>query len=254
MDQQTLDGASLDTYTLSRHRCSRKYLTIHCLVCGHEHKILSGSLDRTCPACMKTLNQRIFDKYEEKINQSKNLIFLTLTWKPVKRQNPEIVHKLGFSLVKLLHRKRFRHYKGILATVECKKTDYGAFYYHMHCLIEGKYIPQSEISQAWKEITGFPIVWVERVRRTPKKALRYILKYVTKGMNFAQNRDREDFKASFRGVRFIRSYGEFYGLHYKSGKHVYFPCPDCSSRRSWVVLDFGQTVDFWEGKPYEEGI
>jgi len=120
-------------------------------------------------------------------------------------------------------------------------------------LVEGSYIPQREISEAWREITGFPIVHVKRIWRTPKRALRYVLKYVLKGFNFKANKERDDFKASFKGVRFIRSYGDFYDLEYHSARHVYFPCPNCGSKKSWVVLEFCDTVDLFEGEPYGVG-
>jgi len=76
------------------------------------------------------------------------------------------------------------------------------------------------------------------------------LKYVLKGFELKDPYDREDFKESMKGVRFIRSYGDFYNSEYRSAQHVYFPCPDCGMVGSWIVTEFVDTVDLEEGKPY----
>lgn len=181
------------------------------------------------------------------IASKRSLKFLTLTWAPVKKQDPKIVHEMGKALLKLRHRKKYaRAWTGILGVIECKKTESGMFYYHIHCIVNGKYIPQSEISKDWQEISRFPIVDIRRVWRTPKRALKYILKYVLKGFSFDHPKDVADFKASMKGVHYVRSYGDFYNFQYGSGKHVYFPCPACMSTRCWIVLDF-MTEDYcWD--------
>jgi len=265
--RESLHSASLDIYALSRHAvlkpaiskgishdCSREFLTLQCLKCGHRHSILSGSRDRTCPACANELYHRIYDHYKELIADVPNLKFLTLTWKPVEFQDARIVRAMGEALNKLLHRKRYaRLWKGLLATVECKKTPSGKFYYHIHCLLSGAYVPQALISKDWREISGFPIVHVKRISRTPRRALRYVLKYILKGFSFAKSKDKIDFKMSMRGVRYVRSYGDFYNFQYKHGTHVYFPCPNCEAVKSWVVLEFCDLVDLVEGVPYKYG-
>ena len=247
---------SLDISALSRHPknwrhvCNRDFLTIQCLKCGHVRQIRAGSRDRTCPACQRSVYEKIFQKYRQVLGRYGNLKFLTLTWKPVKTQDPEIVREIGRCLTRLLHREIFRNVRGLIATVECKKNRSGMFYYHVHCIFSGPNIPQKWISRAWSEVSGFPIVYIKKITRTRNRALRYVLKYVLKGMSFEDPDDREDFKTSMKGVRFIRSYREFYNAEYRSGRHVYFPCPECGSVKSWVVMDFVDTVDLPRGIPY----
>jgi len=213
--------------------------------------VLAGSRDRTCPACSIELYRRIFNHYSKIVSEKRNLKFLTLTWKPVEKQDSEIIRQMGRALNKLLHRKPYSQvWKGVFATVECKKTNSGLFYYHIHCLIEGCFVPQSLISKDWKEVSGFSIVHVKRISRTPKRAFRYILKYVLKGFSFNDAKDRQDFKVSMKGVRYIRTYGEFYDLEYRAGWHVYFPCPECGAVKTWVILEFCDQVDLFEGKSY----
>jgi len=200
------------------------------------------------------LYEKIFQRYREILKGRANLKFLTLTWKPVKFQDPDIVRKMGKALNRLLHRKRYvRMWKGLIATVECKKTKSGMFYYHIHGIIEGGFVNQAQISRDWKEISGFPIVHVKKIYRTRNRALRYVLKYVLKGMAFEDPKDRSDFKKSMKGVRVIRSYGDFYASEYRTAKHVYFPCPNCGAVKSWVVLEFCDLVDLFEGEPYGVG-
>jgi len=196
---------------------------------------------------------RIFDRYQKAISCSKRLKFLTLTWKPVKRQDSRIVREMGKALTRFLHRNPYVMWKGLLAVVECKKTRDGWFYYHIHCLYDGFFVPQSIISKDWREISGFPIVWVKGISRTPKRALKYVLKYVLKGFSFDNPRDRQDFKLSMKSVHYVRSFGEYYSLNYCFSPHVYFPCPNCKSVRSWVVWDFCNNVDLFEGQSYDNG-
>jgi len=146
-----------------------------------------------------------------------------------------------------------KFWKAILAVVECKKSNSGLFYYHIHCIVSGRYIPQKEISSAWREISGFPIVHIKKIWRTPKRALRYILKYVLKGFALVEEKDIKEFHETMKGVRYIRSYGDFYNFEYLSAKHVYFPCPNCNAVKCWVVLEFCDTVDLFDGVPYEGG-
>jgi Replication protein. len=250
-------SSSLDKSALSRHlghTCQRDFLTLQCTECGHRRQVRAGSRDRTCPACQRRLYEKTFVHYKNVLKHHSNLKFLTLTWKPVKRQDPSIVRRMGKALTKLLHRKRYvRSWKGLVATVECKKTRSGMFYYHIHAIIEGVYVNQAQISRDWRAISGFPIVHIKAIRRTKNRALRYVLKYVLKGMAFEDPEDKSDFKKSMKGVRVIRSYGSFYASEYRTAQHVYFPCPNCGAVKSWVVLEFCDLVDLFDGEPYAGG-
>ena len=249
-----LDPVEPKRLDLKTHICKREVSQIICSKCGHVHKIMLGSQDRTCPACMKQQYARLYNRYKAPILEAKDhLYMLTLTWKPVKKQDPKIVRSMRHSLVKFLHRKPYRSWKGVLGVIECKKTDYGAFYYHLHLLYQGFYVPQEKISNDWRGVSGFPVVWVSKVR-SPYRALKYVLKYVLKGFSFIDTRDRLDFKESMRGVHYISSYGSFYySHHYLRAEHVYFPCPNCEAVRCWLVWDFVDQVNLVEGEPYDTG-
>jgi len=241
--QTSLVSTSLDRLALSRHpfshTCGRKTIEIQCLKCGHKRPILAGSRDRTCPACAREMGSRLYLRYEKLLKGMDNLKFVTFTWRPVKKQDSGVIRKMGLALSRFLHLKLYRRaWKGLLATVECKKTPSGWFYYHIHCIVQGSFVPQAQISMDWRKESGFPIVFIEKIWRTPTRCLRYVLKYVLKGFTFEDLKDKADFKGSMKGVRYIRSYGNFYNFEYHMGKHVYFPCPECGAVRSWVVLDF----------------
>jgi Replication protein. len=253
MEIQTSLNPSLDKShnksAFLKHTCDREFMTITCSHCGHKHQVLWGVRDRTCSLCARDIYEEIYARYEKFVSTRKDLKFLTLTWKPVSRQDPNIVRQIGKALVKLRHRKKYaKAWKGILATLECKKTNSGFFYYHIHCIIEGNYIPQKEISEDWAKISGFKIVHIERIWRTPARAFRYILKYVLKGFAFENEEDVLDFKSSMKGVRYLRSYGDFYNFQYQTAKHVLFPCPDCGGVKCWILewdLDWYQ-MNGWE--------
>lgn len=238
---------------LDTHICKREFTSIICSKCGYTHQIMLGSQDRTCPACMKKNYARLISRYKKPVLEAGNhLYMLTLTWKPVKSQDAKIVRSMRKALVKFLHRKPYRYWKGVLGVIECKKTDYGHFYYHLHLLYQGFFVLQAKISNDWFAVSGFPVVWVSKVR-SPYRALKYVLKYVLKGFTFNEAKDRLDFKASMHGVRYISSYGSFYNYNYMVAPHVYFPCPNCEAVRCWLVWDFVNQVDLIEGEPYDTG-
>jgi ribosomal protein S27E len=234
------------------HICERSFLTIQCIKCGHQHRVLSGSKERTCPACSRELYRALYDRYEPIVIGSRNLKHLVLTSKPVKKQSSQVVRALITCFVRLLHRKPYRRvWRASIASIECKKTPSGLFYYHLHCLLDGDYVPQSQISLDWREISGFPICFIKAVIETPKRSLRYILKYVMKGSTgLVDPEDRINFKESMKSTRLIHSYGEFYNAQYRVGIHVPYPCPICGAERCWVVLEFCDTVDLYRGIPY----
>jgi hypothetical protein len=226
--------------------------------------VRSGSLDRTCPACSRKIYDRLFGRYLNVVRSKRNnLKFLTLTWKPVSMQDPSIVREIGSCFQRLLDRKPYRKvWKSVLATIECKKTVEGEFYYHLHAILEGGYVKQAQISKDWEDLSGFPVVWIKRIYRTVVRALRYVLKYVLKGFNFEDPQDRIDFKASMRGVRYVRSYGGFYdlkkhyGQNYYKASHVPFPCPDCGAVRAWIATPIGVSLDdYWSSiNPFKDGV
>jgi len=233
------------------HDCGRSPVTIQCSKCGKRMFVLAGSRDRTCPACGRELYRRIYEKYIKVVKSAIDLKFVTLTWKPVKKQDPKIVKDLGNCLNRLLHRKNYSSWRGLISTVECKKTPQNEFYYHIHALTDGGFVPRIQLSKDWKAISGFPMVHIKRVWRTRSRAFRYVLKYVLKGYAFDDDKDRKDFQRSMAGVRYVRTYGSFYAKNYLASPHVYFPCPSCGSVKSWIVLEFCKSVDLFEGVPYD---
>ena len=233
------------------HSCDREFKTIQCLVCGASIHVLGGSKDRTCPACSMELYQYFDERYVSGLSKYHDLKHVVLTWKPVRKQDPKIVRSMGTALRKLLHQKWYsKHWHGLLAVIECKKTPYGWFYYHLHCIVSGEYRAQKDLSLDWRAVSGFPIVWIRRIWRTAEKAIRYVLKYIMKGFHFKKLKDVADFKASMRGVRYVRSYGEFYGKQYHSAEHVYFPCPECGAVKAWICMDGISPKILGEGEPY----
>jgi hypothetical protein len=174
-------------------------------------------------------------KYSDIVSHGQNLKFLVLSWKPVARQSPALVREIGDCVNRLFHRRPYsKVWKGLLAVLECKKSPSGGFFYHVHCLVDGAYVPQSQISSDWKAISGFPVVYISAVRNW-RRAFRYSLKYILKGFHWNNHIDRDDFRRSMKGTRFVRSYGSFYNAEYVRGEPVGFPCPDCGIVGAWHI-------------------
>jgi hypothetical protein len=50
---------------------------------------------------------------------------------------------------------------------------------HYHALLRSSYIPQKELSAAWGDLTGAPVVWIAKISQT-FSSFRYLTKYLTK--------------------------------------------------------------------------
>lgn len=67
---------------------------------------------------------------------------------------------------------------------ECKRSKDGtAWHPHLHIVIRSSFIPQQSLSAAWLELTGDSShVWIEAIK-SKQKAVRYVAKYASKGLD-----------------------------------------------------------------------
>ena len=180
-------------------KCGSDYIRFDCLKAGCKHTFMLGQhcKSRVCPDCSSHKRRNWRDKYLpylEKVNPSE-LRFMTLTLR-----NQEGLHAGMKDIVKSFKKLRLKKmpecFKGGLVGYEAHLGKDGLWNIHCHVLYHGKYIDQSELSKAWKKITGdSEIVWVSSVLgkgykckyrdkriSAQQSALDYILKYVVKGV------------------------------------------------------------------------
>jgi hypothetical protein len=130
----------------------------------------------SCPECGPKRKARL----EIVARRGRPDALMTLTCRPEIGQTPAQRRKIMGHAFPLLIRRMQRYTgKRIPYFVKCEATKRGEP--HLHVLLRSDFIPQSVISDWWKELTGW---WIVDIRRVDdgKKAARYLSKYLTKDM------------------------------------------------------------------------
>ena len=99
---------------------------------------------------------------------------------------------------------------------ECKTTeDRSALHPHLHIVIRSSFIPHADLSKAWKVATGdSSYVWIEAINNK-QKAVRYVAKYASKGLDASiyQNDDWLDCcMRALHGRRLCSTFGNWRGV------------------------------------------
>lgn len=177
--------------------------------------IANHCMDRFCITCggLKAWKVRAALR---PLMKNKQLRFCTLT-----------LSGQGGSLAELLDRL-YRHFKALRQTELWEKSVDGGcaflevkwnpkakrWHPHLHLILEGRYLPQAELSNTWRALTKDS--WIVDVRSINKgeSAANYVTKYATKPLNssFAGNSERLDEAVmAMKGRRFIFCFGSWYG-------------------------------------------
>lgn len=140
------------------------------------HVIVQPPCNRwRCPRCSKI---KAF-KLQQRMALTRPNRFLTLTHHPRDGESPpEALVRMRRDwhiMQRRLQRANSHTPLRYLLVVEWT----GAGFPHFHILLNSRFLPQRTISRAWKEIHGAPIVDIRRVRQ-PKRAAKYLSKYLTK--------------------------------------------------------------------------
>jgi hypothetical protein len=217
--------------------CSRTAFVLRC-VGKEEHEFFSPSYCdlRFCKICSKRQFARLYAKH------SHVLQFL--------RRNP----RRGFRLRQitltsknkgvLTHAdiKTFNaHVKKTLMLLMDGATGWGAmavleigfnnWNLHAHILVWCPYIEQARLARVWKEVSGHEVVWISLERVSGKKALLYMLKYVSKPPSDKPEMIAQ-LEVAFHETRRVHCYGLFYKFSGKDSDakdSKWLECPKCGA-------------------------
>lgn len=162
--------------------------------CGSDYWILRNTHD---PACFKVATAKCHDRLctpcavERQTvirrNISTRLLnqphrFLTLTIKHSHESLDYLIHRLVTSFRKLRQRRLWRdRVVGGASFLEITyNPDLHQWNPHLHCILEGKYIPRPDLSELWLAVTGDSQNLHINLIRTRKAAIDYVTKYATK--------------------------------------------------------------------------
>lgn len=146
-------------------------------ICNHCH-------DRFCVPCQATVARTITNNLTG-IIAARHVRFLTLTLRHSNTPLRAQIDRIRRSFLVLRRRAEWKsHVDGGAAFIEVKLSARdGMWHVHLHCLIEGSFWEQREISREWHEVTGdSSIVDVRRISQGADAA-RYVTKYVTKAID-----------------------------------------------------------------------
>jgi len=192
---------------------------------------------RVCPDCGQYSAHLIQEKYRPVIeaeaakSHRKALKFVTLT------TNVQLADDIGGEVLQILDWSRDLYRKlwgkekgsGALATLE---TGEDGLKLHTHLIVQGKFIKQEELSKAWQEISGFPIVHITEI--SADKAVKEVLKYAVKFSNLSPDQ-LVSLHNALKGRRRIRSWGCFYNPDIEEDvEERETHCPECQAQLKYT--------------------
>ena len=213
-------------------RCGENVYTLACEKCGFEHKVGYNCKLRICARCASVKTAALEKKYlpyAKKLacRRRPYLRRLDLTLKNVE-DLAQGVDRLRASFTNLRHRKDYvGKFDGGLYGIEAKPGNDGKWNIHMHVLYCGSWIAQERLSAHWKDITGDSMVIHIKAVTDVQKALSYVLKYVTKGVENPEDWTQDElgeFVLALENVRLVQAFGLFLG---QMAKREPFCCPEC---------------------------
>lgn len=175
-----------------------------------------------CPDCASERATRLGVQTEAKIaevmkeTRSGRLCLLTLTTKNTPTEE-EGLRSLKKSFTKFKRKKVWReHIKGYFGefefTFNSKTND---FHVHLHLIVlRGKFWNQSDISDAWREVTGDSFIVDIREVKDAHKGVKELCKYVVKPLDLSAMPDEKlrEVLMMKKGTRMFVSGGCFYGV------------------------------------------
>lgn len=207
-------------------RCGHWKVRWTCRDCSTEWEDLWRCHLRVCPRCARDRGRRLFAEYGDLCDQP-GLKHLVLTVPNVQHLTRGAISDLRSNFRRLRRRKRFRRaWRGGLYSIEMTFSRRTRWHVHIHVLIEGGYVPQAQIREAWEEICGGQrVVWIQASRNS-REVLKYILK---PGRDLLGDLGAiREFIEATRNNRLTHSWGSWYsqGVRIEKRKPE---CPDCGS-------------------------
>lgn len=222
---------------LRRMTQCRKYVpVIECKVCGGRSGIRLRCNSRWCQSCSIVYAKRLQEKYSVVLKQYRKIYtlkLLTLTLAhngSVKQRVERIKHAW-----KALWNEIKTPSSGALVVIELGLGNH----VHIHAIVHIPYISVYDLSRRWHNITGdSKVVHIQKVYND-QGALRYLLKYLFKGI--ATMPSEEQFRA-FHNSRRLWTSGVFFG--FKVRVRLQSICGECASV-DCIKLVFDDVDDRW---------
>jgi len=154
---------------------------------------------------------------------------LTLTLRNVPELSKQGVSRLRKCMKTLLRRVDV-FVRGGIYTIEVENIGNG-WHIHAHVVMDSLFIPQEFLSAQWHDITGDSYIVDIREAWSPRGALSYILKYLTKEPKLLEDL-KPVYNQALKGVRLIQPFGVLYAAW--TIERCAHSCPDCGGT-TWRI-------------------
>lgn len=181
--------------------------------------ILGGSAckDRFCLPCAKDRARVIATNVQTTIGE-KQARFLTLTLKSTTESLADLLTKLTRDFASLRRTKLWRNaVTGGVAFMEVKWFEATERWHpHLHCLLQGRYLPKDDLSKLWKKITGTSFIVDIRIAADNHHVTNYIARYATKALDHSVVLDAgrlDEAVEAMKGKRLCMTFGSWRGVN-----------------------------------------
>lgn len=183
---------------------------------GHKYRIKCNCChDRLCTPCANARSLRIRDALMHQL-EGKSTTFITLTLAGKDQGLTEKVDRLYKHFRALrLHPTWADSVKGGAAFLEIKYNDKARRWHpHLHIICHAGFIPQGELSDAWRSITKDSFIVDIKAVREEKTTASYVCKYASKPLNTSYLGDiglLDEAIMALKGRRLCLTFGDWYG-------------------------------------------
>lgn len=118
--------------------------------------------------------------------------------------------------------------KGCIVALEVTRNrEEGTWHPHLNVLMEGDYFPHEELKQLWIKATRGR-GQMAHIQAANEGTVRELIKYVTKITDLVDDSSGlDEFLFALAGMKTVRTYGSFFGLHVDDEENPGVCCPDC---------------------------
>ncbi len=161
------------------HKCRTFAWFARCTETGRVHVCSNSCRQRWCPICTGTRSNYIVRSLEEWIQNVKNPRFMTLT---LRHTNAPLVHQIEsiYKFFRYLRRdKQFKQFvQGGVWFFQVKLSKRSDQWHpHIHCIIQGRYMPKGWLSRKWKQITKTSTIVDIKAIKNKSEIARYVARY-----------------------------------------------------------------------------
>jgi hypothetical protein len=170
---------------------------------------------RLCPRCARLRARALAYKLQEAVRRMNSPRFLTLTLAHRDQPLRDQLRALTAAFKELRRSKLWRHhFDGGAYTLEVVWNHSRAEWHpHLHCLVDGRYCPQSALADAWERATGDSRIVDIRLVKDARQAGRYVASYCAKSSDTSKMPAEQivEWADQVHGLRMIQTFGALHG-------------------------------------------